>query len=64
MSTETTRASKFNSSRKNTIVDQRVSTCTDCEKGIFTYHEYLWTSRGLVHKPCNDVRQDEIKVNT
>ena len=46
---------------KHSSADQRVSTCTDCKYGIFTFHEYVWTSRGLVHTKCNDKeRQDEV----
>ena len=40
----------------NKIVDKRVSVCTDCRSGIFEHHEYLWTSRGLVHKECDEVK--------
>lgn len=34
--------------------DQRVSVCSDCRRGIFEFHEYIWTNRGLVHTECND----------
>jgi hypothetical protein len=36
--------------QKNKIVDTRISVCNMCNRGIFPHHEYLWTSRGLVHK--------------
>ncbi len=45
-------------------VDKRVSVCTDCEKGIFTHHNYLWTGRGLVHQECEDSRLRETKTIT
>ncbi|MFY3741596.1 MAG: hypothetical protein HMLIMOIP_002054 [Candidatus Nitrosomirales archaeon] len=35
------------------VVDKRVSVCTDCSRGIFADHDYIWTSRGLVHTSCN-----------
>jgi len=38
------------------VVDTRVSVCTDCRAGIFEHHEYLWTSRGLVHRGCDEIK--------
>jgi hypothetical protein len=41
-------------SKKDTKnVDQRISVCSDCKRGIYPRHERLWTSRGLVHNPCD-----------
>lgn len=41
---------------KNNTPDQRVSVCTDCKYGIFKFHEYVWTSRGLVHRECDEAQ--------
>ena len=39
-------------------IDQRISVCTDCRKGIFNFHDYLWTKRGLCHRECDDEIKD------
>lgn len=41
---------------RQVIEDRRVSVCTDCGWGIFTNHNYHWTTRGLVHVDCNEKR--------
>lgn len=46
--------------KKTKITDERVSVCNICMKGIFSFHEYLWTGRGLVHTECHK-REDEAK---
>lgn len=42
--------------RGDKLADQRISVCIDCRWGIFKHHEYIFTSRGYVHKSCEDKR--------
>jgi hypothetical protein len=53
----------FNSKDKK-VIDNRVSVCTDCRRGIFTFQEHEWTSRGLVHGSCKDKGESETKTIT
>lgn len=43
--------------------DLRVSVCSECRYGIFTFHEFIWTDRGLVHTDCNTKRNDESEIS-
>lgn len=53
----------FNKRFRSTIIDNRVSVCTECRKGIFKSQEYKWTSTGYIHNGCE--RQDDtIKEST
>ena len=35
--------------------DKLISNCTDCRRGLFPFHAYEWTNRGLVHIDCTNV---------
>ncbi len=47
---------------KGIMKDLRISVCTDCERGIFIDHEYVWTSRGLVHTKCEEIKNETKSV--
>lgn len=51
--------------KKSTVIDKRISNCTNCKKGIFPHHTYKWTSNGFVHTECLDERElDAVKSIT
>jgi hypothetical protein len=52
------------SSKGNRMEDQRVSVCTVCRHGIFKFHNYIWTSNGLIHVTCEETKSDETKNST
>jgi hypothetical protein len=45
--------------RRDKFTDERVSVCIDCKKGIFKGTGYVWTSRGLVHNECEELKKNE-----
>jgi hypothetical protein len=42
----------FKKDRK--VVDQRISCCSKCKRGIFDYQERVWTGDGLIHGVCEE----------
>lgn len=50
---------KVFNSRKTDIKDKKLSTCSECRRGIFEGQETEWTGKGLIHTECsNDENKD------
>lgn len=38
------------------VIDNRVTTCSECRRGIFQDQERVWSSTGLVHAGCDETK--------